>query len=329
MKKTIITVVLLGLIAPAIVWAQEVTDVDLHTLTREIDNNKARANQTYQNKTLRLTGFATNISNYNFFLSVDEYFLGIQVYFNPSEQPKLINLNKGQRITIRGIYTLLLGEPRITRAVIEDGPPLSQDFQMNGTVLVKYRGEAANVTIPAGVTSIGDSAFEGCTSLTSITIPSSVTSIGAAAFAYCWSLTGITIPSSVTSIGDQAFEGCRSLTSITIPSSVTVIEVRAFYGCSSLTSVTISSGVRTIGDYAFYECKSLASITIPSSVISIGVYAFLRCSSLSSVTIPSSVTSIGINAFAVCTSLASVTVSRKTTIGEGAFPSAARITYSD
>ena len=85
------------------------------------------------------------------------------------------------------------------------------------------------------VTSIGDSAFFYCSSLTSIEIPSSVTSIGDSAFYYCSSLTSIEIPSSVTSIGDYAFSYCSSLTSIEIPSSVTSIGSYAFYGCSSLT----------------------------------------------------------------------------------------------
>ena len=51
---------------------------------------------------------------------------------------------------------------------------------------------------------------------TSITIPNSVTSIGEKAFSGCSSLTSITIPNSVTSIGDHAFYNCSSLTSITI-----------------------------------------------------------------------------------------------------------------
>ena len=101
---------------------------------------------------------------------------------------------------------------------------------------------------------LGDSAFYGCSGLTSLTIPSGVTSIGGSAFYGCSGLTSLTIPSSVTSIGYSAFEGCSGLTSLIIPSSVTSIGNYAFKGCSGLTSLTIPSSVTSIGWSAFEGC---------------------------------------------------------------------------
>ena len=175
------------------------------------------------------------------------------------------------------------------------------------------------VVIEDGVTSIGDSAFSYCSSLTNITIPDSVTSIGDSAFSGCWDLTSITIPDSITTIGESAFSGCSGLTSITIPNSVTSIGAYAFSGCRSLTSITIPDSVTSIGNSSFSYCISLTSITIPNSVTSIGTYAFSNCWYLTSITIPDSVTSIGKSAFYKCSSLTTISLSCKSTLKKSDF----------
>lgn len=130
------------------------------------------------------------------------------------------------------------------------------------------------------VTSIGDDAFYGCSSLTSVTIPNSVTEIGSEAFYGCSGLTSITIPNSVTSIGHDAFHGCSNLTSVTIPNSVTSIYIGTFYNCSGLTSISIPNSVTSIWDNAFYGCNSLTTVTIPNSITNISSNAFSDCNNL-------------------------------------------------
>ena len=133
------------------------------------------------------------------------------------------------------------------------------------------------------VTSIGDHAFFGSSSLTSVTIPYSVTSIGEYAFGACTSMNMVTIPNSVTSIGISAFWNCSSLTSVTVPNSITEIDNNTFSGCTNLTSVTIPSSATSIGESAFRFCRSLTSITIPKSITSIGDNAFRDCDELNDV----------------------------------------------
>jgi hypothetical protein len=141
----------------------------------------------------------------------------------------------------------------------------------------------SSVTIPNSVTNIGDSAFQGCSTLTSVSLGSGVASIGAYAFYESSLENSLTIPNSVTSIGAEAFYGCEYLTSLTIGNGLTSIDSSVFYGCFSLTSVLLGSGVTSIGVDAFAYCTELSSITIPASVTSIGDNAFYDCFRLTSI----------------------------------------------
>ena len=177
-------------------------------------------------------------------------------------------------------------------------------FNKDKSRIISFRNQnIESYVIPSSVTSIGDRAFYGCSSLSEIVIPSSVTSIGDRAFYGCSSLSEIVIPSCVTSIGNGAFYGCHSLSEIVIPSCVTSIGDSAFSYCRSLSEIVIPSSVTSIGKDAFSRCVSLSEIVIPSSVTSIGKGAFSYCDSLSEIVIPSSVTSIGDSAFYNCKSL--------------------------
>ena len=177
-----------------------------------------------------------------------------------------------------------------------------------------------SLVIPESVTSIGDYAFVGCDSLTDIVIPDRVTRIGEFAFGGCESLTDIVLPEGVTSIGGSAFKNCISLTDIVIPDSVTSIGNGTFWDCSSLSKIVLPEGVTSIGERAFDGCRSLTDIVLPDCVTSVGEYAFHYCFSLTGIVIPDSVTSIGSGAFYDCKSLKSLVIPNSvTSIGDGAF----------
>ena len=133
-----------------------------------------------------------------------------------------------------------------------------------------------------------------------VTIPKGVTSIGESVFAKCFGLQEVTIPDGVKTIGRNAFDGCSQLSRVTIPDSVTSIEACAFAGCHSLSSVKIPNRVTIIGAYAFVSCWRLRSVVIPASVTTIGAFAFAGCERLQSLVIPDSVTLIERGAVGDC-----------------------------
>jgi hypothetical protein len=136
------------------------------------------------------------------------------------------------------------------------------------------------VILGESVTSIGESAFFGCSALKSVIIPNSVTSIGNSAFYGYTGLTSVTIPNSVTSIGRAAFTDCTGLTSVTIPENVKFVGVLAFGDCTNLVNVTLCDGVQEIGEEAFRGCSSLETLYLGSTINSIGNYAFSECAKI-------------------------------------------------
>ena len=186
-----------------------------------------------------------------------------------------------------------------------------KDFQVTsiGDRAFESCTSLTSVTVPYTVTQIGDRAFSGCSKLTNITIPASVTSIGASAFSYCRKLTSIAIPNSVTYIGGGAFYYCEGLTTVIIPNSVTTLGASAFSNCSNLAIVTLGNSVIAIEGHTFYECRNLTSIAIPNSVTTIGERAFYNCNNLTSLTLGTSITNIGNAAFAGCNSLNAIYIS--------------------
>jgi hypothetical protein len=211
-----------------------------------------------------------------------------------------------------------------------------------------FRASIREVSISAGITSIGQMAFQDCNALTGVTIPEGVTSIGMQAFLGCTALNTINIPASVNTIGVLALRSSQTInvdpanlnfssqsgvlfnkagttliqyptrragSSYTVPNGVTLIGDRAFQSALLLTGVTFpASGLLRIGEAAFQDCTALTGVNIPNGVTTIDRSAFHGCTFLTSVTIPNSVTSIGISAFDNCIRLTGVTLPPNITV---------------
>ena len=230
----------------------------------------------------------------------------------------------------------------------------------NGTITITgYTGPPGNaLVIPSTweglpITSIGNSAFDGCISLKTATISNNVSVIGASAFSGCSSLTNVSMGNNVTYIGSSAFAGCN-LTRLSIGSGVTNI-VGDPFNCASLWLITVNtnnsayssmfgwlfnksqtkfircppsnssqdpipSSVTSIADFAFQGCVNQTSIQIPNGVTNIGNWTFWNCANLTSVTIPNSVANIGGHVFRQCPKLNSVIIDNGIgSIGDNAF----------
>ncbi|WP_296327873.1 BspA family leucine-rich repeat surface protein [uncultured Treponema sp.] len=206
------------------------------------------------------------------------------------------------------------------------------------------RHNLVSITLPEGVTEIGDVAFRDCEALTTVYLPASLAEFPGWAFLECPSLSSIqlaegsktykqvekalysingtelvlycdktetgsfTVPAEVTKIGDFAFEGCQ-IANIDFAegSELTTLGSDVFYHCSKLSSITLPDTVAEVGhECVFSDCTSLETFTVPANLTELTYAFFSGCSNLTTVVLPAGLTTIGLNAFSSCDSLTTV-----------------------
>jgi len=170
----------------------------------------------------------------------------------------------------------------------------------------RYCPSLETVVLSENLTEIPNDTFYECYSLKNVTLPAGVTSIGIGAFRSCRSLETLVLPATLTQIGNGAFLGCSALQSVTIPTGVTKIDGYVFDNCTSLETVVLHDGITSIGDYAFAR-TAIKEFTVPAGVTEISDYFLSETKTLTAVYLHSGVTVIGERAFYNCNSLATVT----------------------
>ncbi len=215
-------------------------------------------------------------------------------------------------------------DPAPTQTLVQD----DSIFIIENGVLIRCTATSGTVTIPDGVTTIGngeDRVFERGvlkvvlpdtvrtinadafwdSTVQEVNIPSGVTEIGIRAFLECDYLKRITIPNSVTNIGEQAFQNCTSLTGVTLPNTLTAVEAYAFCGCSALTSISLPASVQEIGENAFSGC-GLTSVTLPKGLKKLGDGAFAG-NAFTSIALPDALEEMETGVVSGCENLTSIT----------------------
>lgn len=169
-----------------------------------------------------------------------------------------------------------------------------------------YRGEIVRLSLPEGLTSIGDLAFFGCGALKTVVLPDSVTRVGEYAFAECTGLTILDLGSGVQAVEEAAFSDCYALRALDLPASLRTIGPKGFYRCESITSLTIPQNVSSVGNSAFGYCKSLVTAEILAPITEIPEFMFYGCGNLVSVSLPRQISTVSDHAFRGCDQLGEV-----------------------
>lgn len=155
-----------------------------------------------------------------------------------------------------------------------DAATSASDFKMEGSALVRYRGNEKNVSIPDTVQVIREGAFEENDNVELVVVPNSVKTIESYAFWGCDSLDTVVLGNGLREVGDYAFAGCTGLEQMTIPSNVKSIGILAFGDCYNMKNISIPAETSNIHDTAFDGCYQLTIHCDPGSAADTFAAAF-------------------------------------------------------
>ena len=179
----------------------------------------------------------------------------------------------------------------------------------------------------SSLTSLGDLAFYGCSSLKEIEIPKSVQRVGRGILGGCPNIEKVTIPftgeyrytvddSTNQNTLAYTFGSGYNIANFDLPNLKEVVitdqkifQNVTFYKCPAekivINGDSLLEGAH-LGQNVFYECKNLKEIVIPEGITSIGKNCFINCTNLEKITLPSTLKLIETDAFSGCTALKEV-----------------------
>lgn len=253
----------------------------------------------------------TSLSNVRFASGLqtiaDHTFINCSLLDNNSNHPEYLTPDTVTRIGQNAFFGTKLYRQSSMRVVYAGNWLVGYDYHL--------RQEGVHMTpideLPSNIVGVADYALGACDKVDSINL-SNVRYIGQSAFTGCTELSSVVLDQNLTQIAPFAFYGCNNLRGVRFYENLRSIGRYAFYN-TGLTEVDLSdTRVSSIGDFAFYNCVDLKTLTLPArSLKEIGKYSFFHCNSLTEVDLPDTLETLGERAFAECISLS------RLSIGEG------------
>lgn len=163
-------------------------------------------------------------------------------------------------------------------------------YKVTSIFRFSYAVNTQKLTIPEGITSIGEGAFGRLDKLETLSLPVSLSEIGKGAFGYCKNLMDITIADgnpyfvvdnyALYNHDKTVFYFCPALAigdEYTIANTVTTIKESAITSSENLTRLNLPAGLTSISPVSVLECKNLKAYHIDDSNGSFSTIDGLLC----------------------------------------------------
>lgn len=209
---------------------------------------------------------------------------------------------------VRTLYGFAGGES-ITKLILSEGiERVEEQYSLQSL---------ETLVLPGSVHTIGESAFEYCSKLTSVDFTGGgLTRIEGWAFSDC-QIESFPFPDTVEYIGPGAFYSGWKAEELILPEQLEILGRSAFKQCWDIRTVRCGNRLRELGDYAFSQCSKIEYLYLSGSLISIGKSCFERCEALKSIQLPEGLQTLGEEAFANCTSLKEINLPRSLACMDG------------